>query len=165
MRLERAHQQAFQEYLSDNGTNRLYKKAVALARQHPLPAPARVKKIKRGLFSHWKEDEYATAVPKSWALCGVGRKGRYLVVVLSVLWTLEDGKSSWKYPDPSPEDGEYYPTFTSDEVIYPLTPQQAMWVGAKELTSKNEYAVCWGTLGDVEQLQREFPFPVALPSI
>jgi hypothetical protein len=169
MRLVRAHRSAFREYLRDHGTNRLYKLADQLDRQHPLPDPTLVRKTKGGLFGRCKKDEFVKIVAKKWVLGSVGRKERKLVVVLSLIWDLEDGKPALDYaydlPSEHHDESGDYPTFVSDQIIYPLTPQQAMWVGAQNLKSTNVYAVCWGTQKDVEQLQREFPFPIALPSV
>lgn len=90
--------------------------------------------------------------PDRWMLPydgGFGRKDRKLVVKLKVVWSV--GEESGDYPYIHDEECRDYHHFTTDIEIFPLTPQQAAFVGAKHLTS-NTTSLFWGTEDDVVEL-------------
>lgn len=102
--------------------------------------------------------------PKEWELPyrgGFGRKDRNMVVRLQVKWKVDgEGKDDFLYQHieeiPMFGDEKKFHFFTTDIEIFPLTPQQAAFVGAMRLTSFTP-SIFWGTREDVMEIQNKFP--------
>ena len=184
MRLKPAHRGAFTENISTICTDRLYKEVLGSLQVAPLPAMSvwitrQVYRERRFWDSSWVDDNQRTlwqvltgvkkeprkfhlSHPKEWELPykgGLGRKDRKLVVRLQVKWKV-DGEDNDRYSYDHTEEGSRYGEerfhfFTTDIEIFPLTPQQAAFVGAKCLTSVNP-SIFWGTREDVAEIQAKF---------
>lgn len=185
MRLKPAHRGAFTENISDICTNRLYREALESLKMAPLPTmsvwiPRQVYRERRFWDSSWVEEnrrtlwqvitgvkkqprQYYMSHPKEWELAwggGFGRKDRKLVVRLQVKWKV-DGEDNDRYSYGHTEEGPMYGDekfhfFTTNIEIFPLTSQQAAFVGAKCLTSAAS-TIFWGTREDVAELESRFP--------
>lgn len=175
MILKPAHDASFQEDLSEICTDRLWAKAVESLKVPPLPAfsvwvMGEVRGIadKRTLWQYLKrvprETSMRRSFPKAWEFSyygGVGRKGRKLVVRLRIEWEIEgDGvkRFLWNNQEEVPSEGYSvrFHCFVTDVEIFPLTPQQAAFVGAKCMTSDST-GIFWGTSEDVAELEARFP--------
>ena len=184
MRLKPAHRGAFEENVSTICTDRLYREALESLKVAPLPTMSvwitrRVFRERRFWDSSWVEDnkrtlwqvltgvkkqprQYYMSHPKEWELPyggGFGRKDRKLVVRLQVKWKV-DGEDNDRYSYDHTEEGPMYGDeklrfFTTDIEIFPLTSQQAAFVGAKCLTSAAS-SIFWGTREDVMEIQTKF---------
>lgn len=184
MRLKPAHSGAFVEDISTICTNRLYREARESMKMALLPKMSvwitrQIYRRRRFLDDSWEEEnkrtlwEFLTGVKKkpekyyqsnpiNWELPyggGFGRKGRKLVLKLQVKWKV-DGEDKDPYHYDHEEEGpmfgdEKYRFFITDIEIFPLTPQQAAFVGAKCLTS-NTRSIFWGIHEDVMEIQSNF---------
>jgi hypothetical protein len=113
-----------------------------------------------------KETTTVKSSPNAWEFYsygrdGVGRKDRKLVVRLNIKWVVEGGRPKnfhWETEESGNQLEESYGfhCFMTDVEIFPLTPQQAAFVGAKSLTSNAEYGIYWGTDEDVTEIQHRF---------
>lgn len=175
MKLKLAHDAAFQENISEICTNRLWATAVESLKVPPLPAfsvwvtgEAWSDGDKRTRWQHLmrvpKETSMRRSIPKSWDLSfygGVGRKDCKLVVRLRIKWEVEgdDRRNFWWEDEESPS-GRYpsrFYCFVTDVEIFPLTLQQAAFVGAKNLKSSDtQHPIYWGTAEDVTELENRF---------
>ncbi len=184
MRLKPAHRGAFTENISTICTDRLYREALESLKVAPLPTMSvwitrQVYRERRFWDSSWVEENKRTlwqvltgvkkepqkfhlSHPKEWELpygrC-FGRKDRKLVVRLQVKWKV-DGEDKDRYSYQHVEEGPMYGEekfhfFITDVEIFPLTPQQAAFVGAKCLTSVIP-SIFWGTREDVAEIQSTF---------
>lgn len=175
MELKPAHDASFQENLSEICTDRLWRVAIKATKVPPLPefsvwvtGEAWYLGDKRTLWQRLmrvpKEISTRCSIPTVWEFScygGVGRKDRKLVVRLSIKWKVkgDDRGDFWWNQDeevPSKDYPSRFHCFVTDVEIFPLTPQQAAFVGAKYVTSESS-GLFWGTAEDIAELESRFP--------
>jgi len=175
MRLKPAHDASFQESISGICTDRLWRKVLETLKVPPLPGFAvwvtgkawwRGDKRTRWqrLMRKPKKTSTRRSIPVAWELSyrGVGRKDRKLVVQLTIKWEVEgaDKENFWwdlhTEEVPSENSSYRFHTFVTDLEIFPLTPQQAAFVGARNVSSESS-GLFWGTAEDIAELENHFP--------
>ncbi len=164
IRLKKAHNGAFEENIANICTNRLFKLAKSV-RNPALLFPVWITGKRKGL---WKaEEKVILSLPVGWEFNinivssqdeSIGRKDRKLVIRLRAQWSPSlapgyDSSFSWEKEE---REILYVHTYMTDIEIFPLTPQQAAFVGTKNLSSTTNVAVFWGTKEDVLEIQNKF---------
>ncbi len=165
IRLKPAHFAAFQEDITYICTDRLFKLAKSVT-MPPLLFPVWITGERKRLWRA-KEKKIILSTPMGWkfdvyVVCNrdesIGRKERKLIIRLRMDW--KHSKMPGYDRDFSWEDEEKEilntHTFMTNVEIFPLTPQQAAFVGAKNLNSSTNVAVFWGTKEDVLEIQNKF---------
>jgi hypothetical protein len=147
---------SLQKIPSDVLTDRLHKQIKKLLSEYPLP---NVKQTVTywPLFIPWRRT-MIVAPQEWWYPSRLGRsKDGNLQVEIHVHWQRTDGKDFDSTGYSKIQD--HAETVRTDVKIFPLTVQQAAFVGCKVLltTYSNHHNLCWGTMEDVMELKRDFP--------